>query len=96
MANKKEYWFKRRRYGYGWIPVTRAGIVSVIIYLLIIVIGALSLNLVPEQNIITVMALYLIGLVILTNLFIHFIRAHGPKPKWRWGKSSKDDPRKDF
>lgn len=92
----KQYWFKRHRYGYGWIPVTRQGILLIIIYMLVIIIGILVLGLIPEDGIVVSLALYLIGLTILTSTLLRITRRHAPRLKWRWGKSSNDNPREDF
>jgi uncharacterized membrane-anchored protein len=96
MTKQNKYWFKRRRYGYGWMPVTWQGFLTVIIYISIAVAIAFLLEFVPESAIVQVMALYIIGLVILFNSLLKTVHQHGPKAKWRWGKSTHDNPREDF
>lgn len=96
MKKEDKYWFKRRRYGYGWTPVNKQGFILVIGYILIIIVSSFLLELVPEMYITLVLSLYLILVTILTSLLIIITRKHGPKPRWRWGKSDKDNPSEDY
>lgn len=78
------YWFKRRRYGWGWYPVTWQGWASVVIYV-VIVLGTNS-------------AMPAIGLPVLgvaTALLIGVCALKGPSPRWRWGVGANDDPNLD-
>ncbi len=83
MANQQypHYWFKRRRYGWGWYPVTWQGWASVIVYV-VIVLG--THRLVPSLG--------LPVLVVATVLLIGVCARKGPSPRWRWGSSPQDDP----
>ena len=89
----QKYWFKRRRYGYGWAPVTWQGFVVVCIYLGLLI-GVASIM--DENMSFGEATSYLIFVVIATLLLIIVSSYYGPKPKWRWGKRPDDDPKKDF
>lgn len=88
MAAKKNYWFKAKRYGWGWgLPDTWQGWVSFGMFF-IVWLGALTLLVptndgsVPTGDVVTfivVMVLDVAGLV-----YVSF--KHGEPPKWRWGK----------
>ena len=78
------YWFKRRRYGWGWYPVTWQGWASVVIYV-VVVLGA--------NSVLPVIGLPV--LVVATLLLIYLCARKGPAPRWRWGASPSDDPNLD-
>lgn len=97
MSNKPKYWFKRRRYGYGWTPVTSEGWSIVIVFLLVIIASA-QLLLPPRSEGIYTVQLAIFFLILLSVLFftIGISMAKGPVPKWRWGKTPGDNPDEDI
>lgn len=100
MSNHSDsrFWFKRRRYGYGWIPVTWQGWTTVGVFLLLVLGAAFYLedslqN--ADQEMFKVVTFYsLIFLAIIALLAISYLK--GPRPKWRWGKREDDNPEEDF
>lgn len=96
-AMKKNYWFKRRRYGWGWTPVTREGWIAVLIPLVIIVSAALYV-LPQKPTVPTSLQVITFGLVFLSVVFmlIGVSYAKGPLPRWRWGKTERDNPDEDI
>lgn len=90
----KDYWFKRRRYGYGWTPVRWQGWVSLIISLLIIVGSAFLFAYEPYSN----EALWMYVNVVITTVALLLIIGvtKGPAPKWRWGKKPGDNSKEDY
>jgi len=96
MTKQNKYWFKRRRFGYGWVPVTKQGFLLVSGFLLVIVASSFLLELVPDKDMFVASILYLIAVAVLVIVMIIMTRLHGPKPKWRWGVSKKDNPDEDF
>lgn len=97
MKKDRKQLFKRRRYGYGWIPVSLAGWLIVGIYLFLVIFGAFwFLNDVPD-NTLTSEVLWYLGLVFIgAGILIYLSAYFGPKPRWRWGKKPDDDPEDDF
>lgn len=89
---KDEYWFKRRRYGYGWTPVTWQGWMSILIYGLIIVADVVFLVLGSRDNV----GLFVLIVLLATTSLILISYVKGPSPRWRWGTDEDDDPAKDF
>ncbi|HET8690289.1 MAG TPA: hypothetical protein VFL81_02540 [Candidatus Saccharimonadales bacterium] len=92
------YWFKRRRFGWGWIPATWHGWAVLAIFILVGILGAVitlpadkSLSASWQQ-----ISSFLLIFVLDLTLFIHIAVHHGPKPHWRWGKSGSDNPDEDF
>ena len=94
---QKKYWFRNRRYGWGYTPVTWEGWLS-----LIVLIGAqfaLFSTIMPairEQS--TAVHVAAVAAIVVADLFViaWVARTHGPSPRWRWGKKSTDNPDKDF
>lgn len=93
---KKKYWFKRRRYGYGWTPVTAQGWGIVIGYLVLVMLASLSINDVPQDTFTLEVAFFLMFVAVLTSFLITISYKMGPPPKWRWGSKPSDDPKLDF
>lgn len=81
----KKLWFKRKRYGWGWIPVTWEGWLSVVVFVVLVALNATRidgdahsasdslLNIIPQTF---VLALLLLGLTYWK----------GEKPRWSWSK----------
>ena len=82
----KNYWFKRRRYGLGWYPVTYQGWLAIAIYVTVVLVLTFTVD--------SSQALPVVGFA--TLLLVGLCYAKGPEPRWRWGKSSSDDPNQDW
>jgi hypothetical protein len=93
---EKEYWFKRRRYGYGWIPSTRQGWGVLIVYLVLVVGLASAFLEVGEDPGGRQAGFFLAFFVLLTGCLIMVTLKKGPAPKWRWGRRDGDNPAEDF
>lgn len=96
--NKNQnYWFKRRRYGYGWTPVTWQGWLTVILFLVVILSGAVMLlKDTPRNTVSAEVFVFLAFLAIATALAAGISLMKGPKPKWRWGSKPTDSPDEDI
>jgi hypothetical protein len=97
MNNKvKNLWFKRRRYGWGWTPVTWQGWVSILLFLLILLADTFSLPAKPAiPNSGEVLLFFIVAFAdIIGLLVVSYIK--GPMPHWRWGKTSHDRDDEDF
>lgn len=84
------YWFKRRRFGYGWTPATREGWLVLGGYIVLMIGGAFALS---ARY---VAAFYLVFALVLTLAFVAITFRKGPTPSWRWGKKPHDNPDEDF
>ncbi|MEK7646659.1 MAG: hypothetical protein AAB381_03135 [Patescibacteria group bacterium] len=80
-------WFKRKRYGYGWVPATWQGWVTLLVY--VGALFALSLN-VDEDPSLGQAIPFLSSVLILTLLLLVICYTKGEKPRWQWG-NDKDD-----
>jgi hypothetical protein len=96
MSEQKQYWFKRRRYGYGWVPVTWHGLLSILLSGGIVVLAAMQLPSKPAQPT-TAELLRFFGITLLAVINLILISSFtGPAPRWRWGKRPGDNPDEDF
>ena len=79
------------------MPVTRAGWLSVLTYVIVIIGAALYLlpdN--PEKPSTLGLITFLLIVVAATLIVIGLCYAKGPVPRWRWGTSDSDRPDEDF
>lgn len=81
----KKLWFKRKRYGWGWYPVTWQGWLVVLIYILCLLVAVLDLK--NTQNAGEVVFSHIVPIVFLTIMLIIICYKKGEKPRWQWGGS---------
>jgi hypothetical protein len=89
--NPKGYWFKRKLYGWGWVPVKWQGWCVIFLYILLV----LGLVLTREEaipgnpdsgsNFLT----FALPIIVLTILLLIVGYKKGEKPRWQWGKPRK-------
>ena len=86
--NPKEYWFKRKLYGWGWVPAKWQGWLVLAIYMVL----ALALALTIDENSPTkeVWFTFLLPLTLLTATLIRICYKKGENPKWQWGPPKED------
>ena len=84
------YWFKRRRYGYGWTPSTWQGWLCVAVFLAATI---LPIPLLGDST--TATALYLAWTLLALAAFLALTIAKSPTARWRWGKTPADHPDED-
>jgi len=96
-ASKSQYWFKRKRYGYGWTPSTWQGWLVTGAFLFVIIGSAAILIAVYEGVYFNQLVwVYLnIVLAMIAGLIMVSLKK-GPAPKWRWGKRNNDNDHEDF
>ena len=92
----KKYWSKRKRYGWGWTPVTWQGWTMVFVWL-IIVLGSSFILSGSAKNEMSPEGWVYLSIVFLSTIpLILLSYKTGPKPRWRWGKKDDDNPDEDF
>ncbi len=96
MGKTNTYWFKRRRYGWGWTPVTWQGWLTIIAFVAIVVGGGFTLQDVPDGEFTKEVGIYLIVVLVSAIALVRIGFAKGPKPRWRWGKKPDDNPDEDW
>ncbi len=77
--NPEGYWFKRKLYGWGWVPVRWQGWLVVVLGVAIGVLGVC----VGEAD--DAPGAALLGFLLMVGLIISFCFWKGEKPRWQWG-----------
>lgn len=82
--NPEGYWFKRKLYGWGWVPVKWQGWLVVIIGIAFLMAGLY----IGETD--DAPGAALLGLILMLALIFLFGFWKGEKPRWQWGSPKKD------
>jgi hypothetical protein len=90
-----KYWFKRKRFGYGWTPSTWQGWLIIGMYVALVLLGALffTRDSAPESENALV---FFTVLFVATSTLLAITHYTAPKAKWRWGKEPDDNPSEDY
>lgn len=81
--NPEGYWFKRRLYGWGWIPAKWQGWAVLAAYVVMLILLALTLDNDSSES--EVVFMFVLPLVFLTLTLIRICYKKGERPKWMWG-----------
>ncbi len=90
--NPQGLWFKRKIYGWGWVPVRWQGWAVIVIYIVLLVSliqmreEAIPGNPDSGSNFLT----FALPIIILTALLIYICYKKGERPRWQWGLPKKD------
>lgn len=88
MEQNKDIWFKRKLYGWGWVPVTWQGWLVTLGYIILVMAFALTVDENSPSSEISFMLF--LPILFLTILFIRLCYKKGEKPRWQWGKDKGD------
>lgn len=84
----KKKWFKRKLYGYGWVPSSWEGWTILILFLALNTIRLMgTLEASSEKE---MLKHFLPFFVITTAVLIFICIRFGEKPRWQWGEELKD------
>lgn len=87
--NPERYWFKRKIWGWGWVPATWQGWAVTLGYLVLIVLLALtqepSVPGDPDSG--SNPLVFGLPIALLTAFFIVIAYKTGERPRWQWGLS---------
>jgi len=80
----KKLWFRAKKYGWGWTPVTWQGWLATGLYTLAIaiIVAVIGDGFESRGGVTTFFFL----LFLITLPFIYICIEKGEKPRWRWGK----------
>lgn len=86
--NPKGLWFKRKLYGWGWVPVTWQGVSITLGFVLLLFINGFYL----EHRVQTIgnptnidLAIFLSVIVLSIIVLFWICYKKGEKPRWSWG-----------
>jgi len=79
----KNYWFRAKRYGWGWgLPLTWQGWMVLALYIGLIIAGSFIFP--PDEN----SFLFILWTVLFSILFIALCWIKGEPTRWRWGEDA--------
>ncbi len=84
---RKKLWFKNKRYGYGWVPISWEGWASILVYAIAMAFVVRNIiALVAYDRFQGVWVAVSVGRVLLlTTALLVVARWKGERPKWSWG-----------
>ncbi len=82
--NPENYWFKRKIYGWGWVPVKWQGWLLVGVFIIFLVLNDLSLMANPEPTE-AELTWFIIKISLAIGMLIFICYRTGEKPRWQWG-----------
>ena len=80
------YWFRAKRYGWGWTPVTWQGWATLAVFVALLAADALTF---PPRK---ALSAYIACGVGLTVLLLAVCWRKGEPPRWRWGDDDRPKP----
>lgn len=88
MKKEINVWFKRKTYGYGWVPATREGWLVIFIYTLFIIL--FFSNLKDFESNIDVFLKVVIPTLLSTVILLLICYKKGESPRWQWGEGKRN------
>lgn len=83
-VTEKKIWFRAKKYGYGWYPVTWQGWVITLLYLNLITIVTVGINN-REGTVLSTLISFGFFFIPATFIFLAICYHKGEVAKWRWG-----------
>lgn len=84
--NPKDYWFKRKLFGWGWTPVTWQGWLVTMAFIILVTWQAICLEIQHGPEVTgKPLILFFARLFIAIIIFCAIAYWKGEKPKWQWG-----------
>ncbi len=88
---KKKIWFRRKRYGWGWFPITWQGWLVIVIFVIGMAFGATEFQLdqYPDRTV-----WFIVYAAVLVVLLLLVCWLKGESPRWQWGEKREDGSKK--
>lgn len=83
MKEENKLWFKRKTYGWGWVPVTWQGYVITLSYIGLVLVLALTID--NESSRREIFFAFILPALLLTITLFRILFKKGEKPRWQWG-----------
>ena len=84
----KYHWFRAKRYGYGWYPITWQGWAVILGYVAVVLGAALLLTSTPtDEMLVPFFATIIVALVVMIWICVKT----GDPLRWRWGEKKDND-----
>ena len=92
MEKETKLWFKAKRYGWGWYPISWQGWSVTFIYILLLLLFGLTID--ENSTPIETSSTFLLPITLLTISLIRICYKKGEKPEWRWGEFRDKGPKR--
>lgn len=89
--NPQGYWFKRRLYGWGWVPVTWQGWLVIVVFIALLLMNGLALETNGEPSN-EDLFWFFFNLILTVTILLLICFKTGETPGWQWG-IPKDQPK---
>lgn len=86
----KKFWFKRKKYGYGWVPSSWEGWFVLVLYILFLVLKFENVNIPPRSSNDTIFKI-VVPMVVATSVLLAVCYIKGEKLKWVWGDDNHEE-----
>ncbi len=87
--NPQGLWFKKRPFGWGWVPVKKQGWAVLGLYILAVTFFALTID--ENSSTREVIFTFLLPVALLTATLIRICYMKGERPTWSWGFPDTDN-----
>ena len=90
--NPKKLWFKRKLYGWGWMPCTWQGgaVIFVYVFLISVPIVAIEKDIPGNPDSGSNFLILVLPIIIFTALLIYICYKKGESPRFQWGENKKN------
>lgn len=88
MTKNKSIWFKARRYGWGWTPVSWQGWVILFVWAGLFGGQVAWFNIAYPTGLLAPIASIVVGLI-MTGILLWITYSTGETPGWQWGNQAK-------
>lgn len=86
--NPDRLWFKRKLYGWGWVPVRWQGWIVVFSFIVFTLLNTAILGRSVQPNSLDVVW-FVLRLIVLVAVLLFVCYKTGEKPRWQWGNHKK-------
>jgi len=80
-------WFKNKRFGWGWHPITLEGFLLTMAFSALYVLGIglyVKVLIISENKFLIATIILILYLILITKLIIFICTKKGGKPRWNW------------
>ena len=86
--NPKGYWFKKKLYGWGWVPVKWQGWAVIAIFVLFLIWNSIGIK---NTSTYSDAFWFLVKVILAVSLLLVICYEYGEKPGWQWGIPKNDN-----
>jgi hypothetical protein len=93
-SQKQTYWFKRKEYGYGWMPATWQGWSVIVGFFVVLLAGTFIFEDIPRNTFSKELGLFAIVVAFAVAGVAWISLKKGPSPSWNWKGRDNSRPKK--